>query len=269
MWELFSQWHELSGDTQYAGVNWKKSGLGSGHATTRARPRTISNIWITICFTINVISKLFCYKHLILVFLFCFSVALAQNTTGITTATTMAAAGRNSPLVPHMRPCAPRWCVKWMGDNPPSLRMYFWGGWGCLWPSKRFWRWCIATTLECIKGHAHPNSPKNYVCLLGGLSPIHSTRRHGAEGLMWGAREPFPLAAAMVGYGCDGWCWPLEAYVRSINCRNSRNCLRKYFFYSYVDPIHSWHLTWQLKKKDLDLRTLLFSWFLCPVFYGS
>jgi hypothetical protein len=25
---------------------------------------------------------------------------------GVTTATTMAAAGRNGPLVPHMRPCA-------------------------------------------------------------------------------------------------------------------------------------------------------------------
>ena len=100
------------------------------------------------------------------------------------------------------------------------------------------------------------------------LSPIHSTRRRGAQGLMWGARGPFPPAAAMAGYGCDGWCWLLEAYVRSINCRNSRHCLRKYFFFSYVDPIHSWHLTRQLKKKDLDLRTLLFSWFLCPVFYG-
>jgi hypothetical protein len=41
------------------------------------------------------------------------------------------------------------------------------------------------------------------------------------------------------------------------------------FFYSYVDPIHSWHLTWQLKKKDLDLCTLVFSWFLCPIFYDS
>ncbi len=25
----------------------------------------------------------------------------------------------------------------------------------------------------------------------------------------------------------------------------------------------------QLKKEDLDLCTLLFSWFLCPVFYAS
>jgi hypothetical protein len=37
--------------------------------------------------------------------------------------------------------------------------------------------------------------------LLGGLSPIHSTRRRGAKGLVWGARGPFLPAAAMVGYG--------------------------------------------------------------------
>ncbi len=61
-------------------------------------------------------------------FLFLFSVALAQNTTGVTTATTMAAAGGNDPLVPHMRPCAPRRRIEWMGDNPPSLRMYALGG---------------------------------------------------------------------------------------------------------------------------------------------
>jgi hypothetical protein len=48
------------------------------------------------------------------------------------------------------------------------------------------------------------NSPKKYIRLLGGLSPIHLTRRHEAQGLMWGARGPFPPAAAMVGYGCVG-----------------------------------------------------------------
>jgi hypothetical protein len=42
------------------------------------------------------------------------------------------------------------------------------------------------------------NSPKKYIHKLGGLSPIHSKHRHGAQGLMWGAREPFPPAAAMV-----------------------------------------------------------------------
>jgi hypothetical protein len=42
------------------------------------------------------------------------------------------------------------------------------------------------------------NPPKKYICKLGGLSPIHSKRRHGAQGLMWGARGPFLPAAAMV-----------------------------------------------------------------------
>jgi hypothetical protein len=55
-----------------------------------------------------VMNKLFGNHQLILVFLFLFSVALAQNTTGFTTATTMAAAGGNGPLAPHMRPCALR-----------------------------------------------------------------------------------------------------------------------------------------------------------------
>jgi hypothetical protein len=73
-------------------------------------------------------NKLFANKQLILVFLFLFSVAIAHNTTGITTATTMAAAGGNAPLVPHMRSYAQRRRVEWMGDNPPSLRMYFLGG---------------------------------------------------------------------------------------------------------------------------------------------
>jgi hypothetical protein len=44
------------------------------------------------------------------------------------------------------------------------------------------------------------NSPKNYIRLLGGLSPIHSMRWRGAQGLIWGTRGPFLPAAAMVGY---------------------------------------------------------------------
>ncbi len=55
-------------------------------------------------------------------------VALAHNTTGVTTATTMAAAGGNAPLVPHMRYWAQRRRAEWMGDDPPSLQMYFFGG---------------------------------------------------------------------------------------------------------------------------------------------
>jgi hypothetical protein len=39
--------------------------------------------------------------------------------------------------------------------------------------------------------------PTKYIHKLRGLSPIHSKHWHGAQGLMWGTRGPFPLAAAM------------------------------------------------------------------------
>jgi hypothetical protein len=163
---------------------------------------------------------------------FSISVALAQNTRGVTTTTTMAAAGGKGPLAPHMRPCAPHQHIKWMGNNPPSLRMYF----------RRAVRVCMALkALLCSANDALPQhwrgpylpltAPKNYIHLLGGLSTIHLTHWIGAQGLMWGTRGPFLPAAAMVCYGCVGQCWPLEADVRSAYCRNSNNCLRKYFLF--------------------------------------
>jgi hypothetical protein len=85
------------------------SGLGSGHATTWARATLLLTMYeLQYVLQYIVINKLFGNHQLILVFLFLFSVALAQNTTGVTTATTMAAAGGNGPLAPHMRPCAQR-----------------------------------------------------------------------------------------------------------------------------------------------------------------
>ncbi len=42
------------------------------------------------------------------------------------------------------------------------------------------------------------NNPKKYSRLLGGLSPIHLMHRCRAQGLMWGAKGPFPPAAAVV-----------------------------------------------------------------------
>ncbi len=45
------------------------------------------------------------------------------------------------------------------------------------------------------------NTPQNYTRLLGELSPIHSVRRYRAQGLMWGARVPFPLV------GRRPWLW--------------------------------------------------------------
>ncbi len=149
--------------------------------------------------------------------------------------------------------------------TPRACGCIFLGGWGCLWPSKLFRRWCIVTKSECFEGHVNPNSPKNYIRLLGGLSPIHLTRRRRAKGLMWRARGPFPPAAAMVGYGCDG-CWRRTSDPPTVGIVEI--VYGSIFFYSYVVPIHSWHLTRQLNKKDIDLRTLSFRWFLCPGLYG-
>jgi hypothetical protein len=105
------------------------SGPGSGHATSRARATLLLVIYeLQYVLQYIVINKHFGNHRLSLVFLFLFSVALAQKSTGVTTATTMAAAGGNGPLAPHMRPCAPRRCFEWMGDNPPSLRMSSLGG---------------------------------------------------------------------------------------------------------------------------------------------
>jgi hypothetical protein len=51
--------------------------------------------------------KIIAHKQLNLVFLLHFSVALAQNTTGVTTATTMATASRNGPPgAPHEALCS-------------------------------------------------------------------------------------------------------------------------------------------------------------------
>ncbi len=184
------------------------SGLGSGHATTWARATLLLAIYILQYVLQYIVINIFFGNHqLILVFLFLFSVALAQITTSITTATTMAAASGNGPLAPHMRPGALRRCVEWMGDNPPSLRAYSLQGLRvfmalkvllCSGDDELPQHWSVLRAINTL------NSPKKYICLLGGLLPIHLTHRRRAQGLMWGARGPFLPAAAMVGYGCVG-----------------------------------------------------------------
>ncbi len=152
-----------------------QNGSGSGHATTWARATLELAIYEQkYVLQYIVINKLFANKQLILVF-FLFSVALAQDTTGDTTATTMATAGKNGPLAPHMRPWAPRQRFKWMDDNPLSLWMYLGGG-GL--------RVCMALkVLLCSVNDELPqhrsvlraiytlNSPQNYICLLRGCCP--------------------------------------------------------------------------------------------------
>ncbi len=104
------------------------------------------------------------------------------------------------------------------GWQPPELADVFWGGVEGVMTLKAL----LCSSDDKLPQHRSVlrakntlNSPKNYIRLLGGLSPIYSTRWRRAQGLMWGTRRPFPPAAAMVDYGCVGWCWPLEAYVRS------------------------------------------------------
>jgi hypothetical protein len=60
------------------------------------------------------------------------------------------------------------------------------------------WQFIIAGKKERVEGHTHPQTPQKTIRKLGGLSSIHSKHWHGSQGLMWGARGPFPLAAAMV-----------------------------------------------------------------------
>ncbi len=205
---------------------WPCYNSGSDHAT-------ISNIWITICFITYSNKYNYCLQTTNFSALY-FSVALAQHTTGITTSTTLAAASGNCPLAPHMRPCAPCRRFEWLVSNPPSLWMYFWGCQGCVWPSKRSFAPAMINRhnigVFLVRAIHTLNSPKNYIRLLGGLLSINLMHQRGAQGLMWGTNGPSLPAAAMVRYGCVGRCWPLEAYVRSTYCRNSKNCLRKYFF---------------------------------------
>ncbi len=113
----------------------------------------------------------------------------------------MATTDRNSPLAPHMRPCAQCWCIWWMGNKPPSKRVYVLG----------VLRVCMALKiLLCCGNNSLPeqrsnsraihtlNPPQNYIQLLWGLWPIHLMYQCGAQGLMWGARVPFLPSAAMV-----------------------------------------------------------------------
>jgi hypothetical protein len=80
----------------------------------------------------------------------------------------MPATGGNGPLVPHMRPCAWRRRDVWIGDNPPSKRIFFLG----------LLRVCMALkTLRCcndsssserFEGHTHPQPPPKIISTSSG-----------------------------------------------------------------------------------------------------
>ncbi len=201
------------------------------------------------------------------------SVALAQDTTGVTTATTMAAAGRNGPLAPHMRPCTSRQRFKWMGDNPPSLQMFFWGGgWGCLWPSKRSFVPAMMHrhNIGVFWGPYTPSTAAKITsACLGGYRPSIRhvcAQRKASCGALGGhyCRQRQWLAMVV---SVDVGSWRLTSDRPTVGI--VKTVYISIFFHSYVDPIYSWHLTRQLNKEDLHLCTFAFSWFLCPVFYGN
>jgi hypothetical protein len=52
------------------------------------------------------------------------------------------------------------------------------------------------------------NTPHNYIHLLRGLLPIHSSHQCRAQGLMQDIRGTFLLVVAMVSHGCVGHFWP-------------------------------------------------------------
>jgi hypothetical protein len=121
--------------------------------------------------------------------------------------------------------------------QPPELANVIWGVVeGVYGPQSAplFRQWWIATTShQSILRTIHTlNSPINYIRLLGGCClSIHCASAEGKAscGALGGTRGPFLLVVVMVGYGCVGWCWLLEANVRLIYCRNSKVCLRKFF----------------------------------------
>jgi hypothetical protein len=60
------------------------------------------------------------------------------------------------------------------------------------------WQFIIAGTKERFEGYKHPQPVQKYIHKIGRLSSIYSKHQRGMQGHMWGARGPFPPAAAMV-----------------------------------------------------------------------
>ncbi len=169
-----------------------------------------------------------------------------------------------------MRSCAQRRHIKWMGNNPPSLGMYFFGGVRVFMALKALPAMMHHHKIEVFWRPWTPQQPpKNISACLGGYRP--SIWHVGAEQKV--------SCGALGGHFCRQWLWLAMVVIVDVSHwrRTSdqptvgivKNDYGSILFYSYIDPIHSWHLTRQLNKEDLDLRTLTFKCFLCPIFYGS
>ncbi len=170
-----------------------------------------------------------------------------------------------------MRPWAQCRCFKWIGDNPSSLRMYFGGDRRCVWPSKCSF---VPAMIHCHNigvfwgPYAPSTAPKIIPACSGGCCPsiqcfvVEHKASCGALGGHFHWRQPWSAMVVLVNVG--SWRLTFDLTTVGIVWIVFRS-----FFFSYGDPIHSWHLTRQLKQEDLDLGTFVFSWFSYPIFYGS
>ena len=108
---------------------------------------------------------------------------------------------------PHMRYCAQRRHVEWMGDDPPSLRMYFFGGLRVFMALKALL--CSGDDASpqnrsVLRAMHTPTAPKIISACSGGYRP--SIQRVGAErkvscgglGVHFRRRRPWSAMVVMV-----------------------------------------------------------------------
>ncbi len=230
--------------------------LGSGHAT-------ISDTWILICFTIYSYRRKKSIKTTNFS-VFCIFQYLSSLKTKHNRHHNRYNHGRHQqkwpPSTPHkaLRSAPMHQMDGW---QPSKLRMYLGGGWGCVWPSKRSFVLVMMhhNNIGVFLGPYTPSTaPKIISACLGGCWPsiqcIGLERKASSGALGGNFHWQRPWSAMVVFVDVCRWRltsdWPTVGIVTIV--------YRSNFFYFYIDPIHSWHLTRQLKKEDLDLRTLVF-----------
>ncbi len=106
----------------------------------------------------------------------------------------------------------------------------------------------------------HPlHPPKTYIHLLGGLSPINLMHWHEALCLVWGVREPFPLAMAMVRHSACVFCVCRSTYhyfpVGPGHIGYCRKALPRARRFSHCTEVK----TYRLKRKGNKWVTTIYS----------
>jgi hypothetical protein len=95
------------------------------------------------------------------------------------------------------------------------------------------WQYIITEKRGALRAIHTLNNPQNYTRLLGGWSAIHSMRRRGAQGLIWGARGPFLPGVAMVVVVVMPVVFVLRLLKNTIKILKLVVCKQKKSFYYY------------------------------------